>query len=207
MLPIALGLGAATCIGFSNIVAGITARRLTPLIVGFWSQATGVVWCALLLLVPRPPLLSGQIAGGLIAGLAGGTGMLLFYRSMAAGAISLVAPITACSVVFPVIYAIASGETPTLPVAAGSRGASSAGSCWRRCSQRRFAAIRLIRGSRRTGERLHWPSGPRWRLARFSSSSILCQRPLAGGRCGRPARCASAGSACKLRWRCSARAG
>ncbi len=119
MLPIALGLGAATCIGFSNIVAGTTARRLTPLIVGFWSQATGAVWCALLLLALRPPLLSGQIAGGLIAGLAGGAGIVLFYRSMAAGAISLVAPITACSVVFPVIYAIASGETPTLPVAAG----------------------------------------------------------------------------------------
>ena len=119
MLPVVLGLSAATCIGFSNIVAGITARRLTPLIVGFWSQATGAVWCALLLLALRPPLLPGQIAAGLIAGLAGGAGMVLFYRSMAAGAISLVAPITACSVVFPVIYAIASGETPTLPVAAG----------------------------------------------------------------------------------------
>ncbi len=119
MLPVALGLGAATCIGFSNIVAGITARRLTPLIVGFWSQATGAVWCALLLLALRPPLLSGQIPGGLIAGLAGGAGIVLFYRSMAAGAISLVAPITACSVVFPVIYAIASGETPTLPIATG----------------------------------------------------------------------------------------
>jgi drug/metabolite transporter (DMT)-like permease len=119
VLPIALGLSAATCIGFSNIVAGITARRLTPLIVGFWSQATGAVWCALLLLALRPPLVSGQIPGGLIAGLAGGAGIVLFYRSMAAGAISLVAPITACSVVFPVIYAIVSGETPTLLVAAG----------------------------------------------------------------------------------------
>jgi drug/metabolite transporter (DMT)-like permease len=119
VLPVVLGLSAATCIGFSNIIAGTTARRLTPLIVGFWSQATGAVWCALLLLALRPPLVSGQIAGGLIAGLAGGAGIVLFYRSMAAGAISLVAPITACSVVFPVIYAIASGETPTLPVAAG----------------------------------------------------------------------------------------
>jgi drug/metabolite transporter (DMT)-like permease len=119
VLPVVLGLSAATCIGCSNIVAGITARRLTPLIVGFWSQATGAVWCALLLLALRPPLVSGQIAGGLIAGLAGGAGIVLFYRSMAAGAISLVAPITACSVVFPVIYAIASGETPTLPVAVG----------------------------------------------------------------------------------------
>ena len=119
MLPVVLGLSAATCIGFSNIVAGITARRLTPLIVGFWSQATGAAWCALLLLILRPPLVPGQIPAGLIAGLAGGAGMVLFYQSMAAGAISLVAPITACSIVFPVVYAIASGETPTLPVAAG----------------------------------------------------------------------------------------
>ena len=119
MLPVVLGLSAATCIGFSNIIAGITARRLTPLIVGFWSHTTGVVWCALLLLALRPPLLVGQITAGSIAGLAGGAGMVLFYQSMTTGAISLIAPITACSIVFPVIYAIASGETPTLPVAAG----------------------------------------------------------------------------------------
>ena len=119
MLPVFLGLSAAGCIGVSNIVAGITARRLTPLIVGFWSQATGAVWCALLLLLLRPALVAGQIPAGLIAGLAGGAGMVLFYRSMAAGAISLVAPITACSVVFPVAYAIASGETPAVLVAAG----------------------------------------------------------------------------------------
>jgi hypothetical protein len=43
VLPVILGLSAATCIRFSNTVAGITARRLTPLIVGFWSHATGVV--------------------------------------------------------------------------------------------------------------------------------------------------------------------
>ena len=78
-----------------------------------------MVWCALLLLALRPPLVSGQVSGGLIAGLAGGVGMVLFYQSMTTGAISLVAPITACSIVFPVIYAIASGETLTLPVAAG----------------------------------------------------------------------------------------
>jgi drug/metabolite transporter (DMT)-like permease len=119
VLPVVLGLSAAGCIGVSNIVAGITARRLSPLIVGFWSQATGMVWCALLLLLLRPALIPGQIPGGLIAGLAGGAGMVLFYRSMTAGAVSLVAPITACSVVFPVVYAIASGESVTLPVAVG----------------------------------------------------------------------------------------
>lgn len=119
MLPIALGLGAALSIGVSNIAAGLASRRLTPLIVGFWAQATGLVLASLLLLLLRPPLLPGQIAGGLIAGLAGGLGMVFFYRAMASGAISLVSPITACAVVFPVLYAIASGENPTPLATAG----------------------------------------------------------------------------------------
>lgn len=93
---------------------------------GFWSQATGMVWCALLLMVLRPPLLPGQFPAGLIAGLAGGIGMVLFYRSMIAGAISLVSPITACAVIFPVIYSIASGETLT-PLAASGLVAILAG--------------------------------------------------------------------------------
>jgi drug/metabolite transporter (DMT)-like permease len=119
VLPVVLGLTAATCIGVSNIVAGATTRRLPPLTVGFWSQATGMVWCALLLFVLRPPLLPGQIPAGLIAGLGGGLGVVLLYRAMASGAVSLVAPITACAVIFPVVYAIASGETLTLFAAGG----------------------------------------------------------------------------------------
>jgi drug/metabolite transporter (DMT)-like permease len=119
VLPVALGLGAAVGIGLSNITAGIATRRLTPLIVGFWSLATGVLLSSLLLLLLRPPLAPGQIPGGLVAGLAGGMGTVLFYRAMAAGAISLVAPITACAIVVPVVYAIASGERLTPLAAAG----------------------------------------------------------------------------------------
>jgi pyruvate kinase len=73
------------------IVAGITARRLTPLIVGFWSQATGTVWCALLLLVLRPPLVSGQISAGLIAGLAG-RGVDLFRLNLSHTPLEAVEP-------------------------------------------------------------------------------------------------------------------
>ena len=112
-MPIALGLGAATSIGLSNIAAGLASRRLTPLTVAFWVQATGFTLCLALILILRPPLLPGQIFWGLCAGFAGGAGTAFLYRALAAGAISLVAPITACSVVVPVIYAIASGETPT----------------------------------------------------------------------------------------------
>jgi len=119
VFPVALGLGAATCIGVANICAGYASRRVSPLLVGFWSQATGATLCAVLLLISRPPLVAGQLVWGLLAGFAGGLGMALFYRAMAAGAISLVAPITACAVVVPVMYAIAAGETPTLLVSIG----------------------------------------------------------------------------------------
>jgi drug/metabolite transporter (DMT)-like permease len=119
VLPIALGLGAATCIGVGNIAAGIAARRLGALTVGFWSQALGGTVCVLLLLLLRPDVAPGQIPWGLLAGLAGGVGTTLYYRAMIAGAISLVAPITACSIIIPVTYAIIRGENPTPLAAAG----------------------------------------------------------------------------------------
>jgi drug/metabolite transporter (DMT)-like permease len=46
-------------------------------------------------------------------------GSYLLYRAMSVGAISLVAPITACSVVIPVVYSILTGEMPTALVSAG----------------------------------------------------------------------------------------
>jgi drug/metabolite transporter (DMT)-like permease len=118
VLPIALGLTAALCVGASDFAAGIASRRLPPALVAFWAQATAVVAAGLLLLILRPPLVAGQIPWGLTAGLATGVGLALLYRAMAAGAISLVAPISACSVVFPVLFAVATGETLT-PLAAG----------------------------------------------------------------------------------------
>ena len=117
MLPIALGLGAAACIGVADFAAGLASRRVSSLLVGFWSQVSAVVVGALLLLLLRPPLAPGQIPWGLAAGLGTGIGLALLYRAMSYGAISLVGPITACSIVFPVIFALATGESVT-PLAA-----------------------------------------------------------------------------------------
>jgi drug/metabolite transporter (DMT)-like permease len=119
VLPIGLGLGAAASIGVGNVAVGYVTRRLSPLVVGFWTQAAGGVLCAILILLLQPPLIAGQVPWGLIDGLAGGCGTALFYRAMAAGAISLVAPITACSIVIPVAFALAAGEVVTPLVAAG----------------------------------------------------------------------------------------
>jgi drug/metabolite transporter (DMT)-like permease len=119
VLPIALGLSAAACVGVGDFVAGVASRRLAPALVGFWAQGTAVVLGAVLLLLVRPGVVSGQVPWGLAAGLATGAGLALMYRARASGAVSLVAPITACSVVFPVIYAVVTGETLTPLAAAG----------------------------------------------------------------------------------------
>lgn len=113
MLPVGIGLGAAASIAFSSTAAGLASRRLTPVLVGFWSQVVQLTLCAALLLLLRPVLLDGQTFWGLCAGVAGGIGMSLNYRAMAVGAISLVAPITACSIVIPVAYSVLVGESLT----------------------------------------------------------------------------------------------
>jgi drug/metabolite transporter (DMT)-like permease len=119
MLPIALGLGAAVCIGVGDFAAGVASRRIAPVLVGFWSQGAATIVSVLLLFVLRPPLEPGQVPWGLVAGVATGIGLALLYRAMATGAISLVAPIVACSVVCPVVFAVATGETLTPLAAAG----------------------------------------------------------------------------------------
>ena len=119
MLPIALGLGAAACIGVADFAAGLATRRVSSLLVGFWSQASAAIVAALLLLLLRPEIAPGQIPWGLAAGLGTGAGLALLYRAMSLGAISLVGPITACSVVVPVVYALAIGETVSPLAAAG----------------------------------------------------------------------------------------
>jgi drug/metabolite transporter (DMT)-like permease len=119
MLHIALGLGAAACIGVGDFAAGVASRRIAPVLVGFWSQGAATIASILLLLVLRPPLEPGQVPWGLVAGVATGIGLALLYRAMAAGAISLVAPIVACSVICPVVFAVATGETLTPLAAAG----------------------------------------------------------------------------------------
>lgn len=119
MLPIGLGLGAAASIAVSSSVAGLASRRRTPYIVAFWSQLVQLAVCLALLLVLRPDRLDGQTVAGLAAGVVGGIGMALNYQAMAAGALSLVAPITACSVVVPVIFSVATGESLSVLAAAG----------------------------------------------------------------------------------------
>ena len=112
-LGVPLGLGSGLCWGTADFFGGIQSRRLPALSVVVWSQAAGAVALAVALAVQgRPPTLSG-FAWGVAAGAGSGFALLLFYRGLAEGAMSVVAPVAACGAVVPVLVAPLRGERPS----------------------------------------------------------------------------------------------
>jgi drug/metabolite transporter (DMT)-like permease len=59
----------------------------------------------------QQPNATGSLFGAL-GGVCGGIGLLLFYRGLAVGLMSIVAPISACSALVPVVFTFARGQIP-----------------------------------------------------------------------------------------------
>jgi drug/metabolite transporter (DMT)-like permease len=71
-------------------------------------------------MAPGPPSLAG-LAWGIGAGLVGGLGLIIFYIGLAAGPMSVVAPVSGLvSTILPVAVALAGGERPGAGVYAGA---------------------------------------------------------------------------------------
>jgi drug/metabolite transporter (DMT)-like permease len=114
-----LGLGSGLLWGTGDFLGGLSSRRLPVLAVTIWSQLAGsLVLLAVVLASGQRPTGAG-LAWGALAGLCGGTALLSFYRGMAEGAMSIVAPVSACGAVVPVVVAFARGEWPGAPAVAG----------------------------------------------------------------------------------------
>lgn len=108
-MPELLALLASAVWGTSDFAGGTLSRRLPPAVVVFLGVA--VAWAALALGTPlaSPPF--GAYEGyGAGAGLCGAIALVAFYRAMAAGPMSLVAPLSATGTVIPVLWALARGE-------------------------------------------------------------------------------------------------
>jgi drug/metabolite transporter (DMT)-like permease len=111
-LGVPLGLGSGLAWGAADFFGGIQSRRLPALTVAFWSQAAGALGLVIALTLggTRPPLTG--IAWGLAAGVGSGIALVLFYRSLAEGTMSVVAPVSACGAVVPVAAAVLTGDDP-----------------------------------------------------------------------------------------------
>jgi drug/metabolite transporter (DMT)-like permease len=112
-LPLILGLTSALCWGSSDFLGGIQSRRITSVAVVLWSQLIGGIAIFAVLLLTRQDFGLSAFGWGVGAGVFTGSALVLFYRGLATGAMAMVAPISACGVIVPVVAAFAFGDAPT----------------------------------------------------------------------------------------------
>jgi drug/metabolite transporter (DMT)-like permease len=110
-----LGLSSGLCWGAADFFGGMQSRRLPALTVAFWSQVAGAVGLLLALAVLRAPPgpIGAGIGWGLVGGVASGCALVLFYRGLAEGTMSVVAPVSACGAIVPVAAALLTGDQPS----------------------------------------------------------------------------------------------
>ncbi|GAC1462987.1 MAG: DMT family transporter [Chloroflexota bacterium] len=112
MSAVLLGLASALCWGTSDFLGGMEARRMPPFAVVLWGQMVGGILLAIALafMGTRPVL--GSILWGGVGGVVGACALVLLYRGLATGLMSIVAPVSGCGVVLPVLFSIALGHVP-----------------------------------------------------------------------------------------------
>jgi drug/metabolite transporter (DMT)-like permease len=110
-----LGLSSGLCWGAADFFGGVQSRRLPALTVAFWSQVAGALALLLALAALRAPPgpFGAGIGWGLLGGLASGCALVLFYRGLAEGTMSVVAPVSACGAMVPVAAALLTGDQPS----------------------------------------------------------------------------------------------
>lgn len=118
-MTIVLALLSSALWGTADFLGGQGARRLPLLTVLAWVQLSGLALGLVLLLTARPDMNAEGLIWGAAAGAVGMVAIGTFYAALAAGAMSLVAPLSACGAVIPAVVAIAGGETPSALVLGG----------------------------------------------------------------------------------------
>jgi drug/metabolite transporter (DMT)-like permease len=114
-------LSAALLYGSADFLGGAATRRAHVLSVLLVSGTAGVAVVGLAALVAGGPPRAAGLAWGACGGAAGGVGFMFFYVGLAAGPMSVVAPVSALvSTVLPAAVALAEGERPGPRVYAGA---------------------------------------------------------------------------------------
>jgi drug/metabolite transporter (DMT)-like permease len=110
---ILLAFASAISWGSADFLGGIQARRYAVLTVLVFSQAAGFVGVTLLVVFsgePAPALV--DLLPAMLGALGGIAALGAFYRALAIGTMSIVAPISATGAMVPVIGGLVSGDRP-----------------------------------------------------------------------------------------------
>jgi drug/metabolite transporter (DMT)-like permease len=114
MRSIVLALGASLTWGLADFFGPLKGRTLGALRVLFYVQLGGLVAIALVVAIRgKGPADLGALFA-IPAAISGTLGLYAYYRGMAVGAMSIVAPIAGISAAVPVVVGIASGDRPEL---------------------------------------------------------------------------------------------
>ncbi|GAA0376349.1 hypothetical protein GCM10009530_28560 [Microbispora corallina] len=114
MTAVALATACAVIFGTADFLGGLATRRSRVFAVVVLSQVGGLLLIGVLI-----PLLPGSVSPaallwGMASGVAGAGALVLFYRGLATGMMSVVAPTTATTAMaVPVIFGLLIGERPS----------------------------------------------------------------------------------------------
>lgn len=113
-MAILLALASAVLYGAADFLGGFASKRASTLSVLVLSQLVSVATVlAALCVFPRATVHEIDLVWGAGAGLIGGAGLVLFYRGLATGTMSVFAPITGvAAIAVPVLVGLFDGERP-----------------------------------------------------------------------------------------------
>jgi drug/metabolite transporter (DMT)-like permease len=120
-MAIALAIMAAACWGLADFLAGLASRRVAVPIVLLLVEGGGLVVIVAITLASREPFFdnSRDVVSAVAGGLSGVLGLGFFYRALAIGTMSVVAPISAAGVALPVVVGVVTGDRPSAIAAVG----------------------------------------------------------------------------------------
>jgi drug/metabolite transporter (DMT)-like permease len=120
-MVVLLGLAAAVLYGSGDFLGGMATRRAHVLTVLTLVETAAVIVAVAVAVVSGGPASLPGLAWGFSAGVIGGLGLIIFYVGLAAGPMSVVAPVSGLvATVLPVAVALAEGERPGVGVYAGA---------------------------------------------------------------------------------------
>jgi drug/metabolite transporter (DMT)-like permease len=120
MVAAVLALASSVSWGLADFLGGLQSRRHALLTVMLLSQELAFV-TVLVVVLGGAPIEHDAAATAWAAGsgLVGLVGLVAFYRALAIGTMSIVAPLSATGTAIPVLVGVASGERPAALQAAG----------------------------------------------------------------------------------------
>jgi drug/metabolite transporter (DMT)-like permease len=113
VLSVVLALGSSVAWGLADFIGGLQSRRRPVLTVLLWAQLTAVLLVGAYVLVAGDALPGAEaIAWAAGSGALGVAALAAFYRGLAIGTMSIVAPVAATGGAVPVLVGVLGGERP-----------------------------------------------------------------------------------------------